>query len=66
MKAITGRRLILNAIARYDHSGKIDYDQNCRRRSRRSWRNDARRVKGRVNRLLDIELRNELAEAFAA
>lgn len=64
--AITGRRLTLNAIGKWNHSGKFDYDHGCRRRSRATWRNDARTVKRRVKAALARDTREQLEDALAA
>jgi hypothetical protein len=62
---ITGKRLTLNAIGIYNHSGKRDWDQGgIRRRSRRTWRKDARRVKRSTNHILDREFRDQVNEVF--
>lgn len=63
---MTGRRLVLNAIGIYSHSGKIDYDHGCRWRSRKSWRQDARKVKRRYKRALLREQNDQLEDAQSA
>lgn len=64
---ITGKRLTLQAIGIYNHSGKRDWDQGgIRRRSRNNWRKDARRVKRKTNRQLVADLNEQLLDFLTA